>query len=422
MGIATKIKEYFLDVYSEPTKTKSLNGEYGFNGIGFVPVDSIGNYTVLNGNNNAYSKVGIVYMIISKTARRCGEAILEHKQDDDDKTPIKNSPFLKELKKPNPVQSQSEFIAEIASYKLLRGQYYIWIDKVIGRNFYWVIPTSQVQKAGEFYKVLGKYTIPKEQIHHYRDFVPEYMCYDESVSLSPLEVAGINLRIIDYASAANYKTLRGGAVQGVAYEEPIQGEIPATPDQVKELRDLLIKRYNSPETHGEVTIHSHKIGYTPFGLKPAELMILENIMFNEERICDILNYPRILLGDKGGSLGGNIRTEAKKEFILDAVFPVLSTITQSLTTIFELKDSSIAWDRDSFPEMQIDWVSTSQALDRMPYLLYNEKRKIVGHEPRPEFENIILMPANLTTLEELENGGMPPAGDSIDNTGDYGNQ
>ena len=418
MGIATKFKELFLDVYTEPIKTKSLTGEYGFNGMNFVPVDSIGNYTVLNGNNNAYSKVGIVYMIISKTAKRVGDAILEHKQDDDDKTPIKNSPILKELKQPNPSQNLSEFLAEIASYKLLRGQYYIWKEKVIGRSFYWVIPPSQISKVGDNYKVLGKYTIAKDDIYHYRDFVPDYMAYDESVTLSPLEVAGLNLRVIDYASAANYKTLRGGAVQGVAYEEPITGEIPATPDQVKELRDLLVKRYNSPETHGEVTIHSHKIGYTPFGLKPAELMILENIMFNEERICDILNYPRILLGDKGGSLGGNIRTEAKKEWVLDAVFPILSTITQSFTTIFQLKDSSITWDRDSFPEMQIDWVSTSQALERMPYLDFNEKRKVIGYEPKPEFEGQIFMPANITTLEELINGGASDL-DELDPMGDF---
>jgi phage portal protein BeeE len=244
------------------------------------------------------------------------------------------------------------------------------------------------------------------------------MVYDDTVCLSPIEVAGINLRVIDYASAANYKTLKGGAVQGVAYEKPVPGMMAPTAQDTKELRDLLIRRYNSPESHGEVTIHSNEVGYTAFGLKPTELMILDNIMFNEERICDIYNYPRILLGDKGGSLGGNIRTEAKKEFILDAVFPVLSIIVQSLTRLFELQEQSITWDRDAFPELQMDWVTTSQSLERMPYLNYNEKRKVLGYEPDPQFEGVYFMPNNITTLEEIIAGGTS-VDDELANDGDF---
>jgi phage portal protein BeeE len=300
----------------------------------------------------------------------------------------------------------------------LDGQYYIWKEKVIGRYFYWVVPPSQVTKRGEFYALFGRFVIPKEDILHYRDFVPNYMVYDNTVCLSPIEVAGINLRVIDYASAANYKTLKGGAVQGVAYEKPLLGDRETDPTQLKELRDLLVSRYNTPESHGEVTIISKEIGYTAFGLKPSELMILENILFNEERICDIFNYPRILLGDKGGTLGGNIRTEAKKEFILDAVFPVLSIIVQSLTRLFELQDQNITWDRDAFPELQMDWVTTSQALDRMWYLQPNEKRKVLGYEPDPQFEGVYFMPNNITTLDEVLAGGTSVE-DELPNDGDF---
>jgi HK97 family phage portal protein len=419
MGIITKFKEYFVDVYK--TEQKSLAGEFGYNGS-FVPVDNIGNYTVLGKGQNPYNKVGIVYMIVSKIARRVGEAIIEHKQDDEEKTKVANSEILKKLKNPNKKQNLSEFLAEIASYKLLKGEFYIWTEKgdFTGKIIdFWVIPPSLISKVIGGYKV-GKTDIPDDQIYHYRDFVPDYFIGDENsgIALSPLEVAGINLRIIDYAGAANYKTLKAGAVQGVAYEKPQTGMLSPSPEQVKELRDLLVRRYNSPEMHGEVTIHSEEIGYTKFGLNPAELMIMDNINFNEERICDVFNYPRILLGDKGGSLGGNIRTEAKKEFILDAVFPILSVIVQSLTNIFKLENESICFDKDSFPEMQVDWVSTSQALERMPYLDYNEKRKIIGYEPKMEFDGKVFMPSNLIMLDELENGGSSQA-DTLPNTGDF---
>ena len=419
MGIATKFKELFIDVYKAPMQQKALNSEFGMNGIQFVPVDSAGNYTVLTTNSLAYNRVGIVYMIISKIARRCGEMKLEHKKDNGDI--IENSEILAKLKKPNPNQTLSTFIAELASYKLLKGEFYIWTEKgnLTGKTLnYWCVPPNLVTKKQDYYHILN-IEVPKEDIFHYRDFVPGYLPYQDATALSPLEVGAINLRILDYASAANFKAIKNGSVQGVAFEKQIPGEMQATPESTKELRDLLIKRYNNPTTHGEVTIHSHEIGYTPFGLKPAELMILENIDFNEFKLADIFNYPRRLLSEKSGSLSGNERQEAKKELITDGVFPINLTICEILSQVFGLDNEMITFDRDSYPEMQIDWLSTSQAVDKMPFLNYNEKRAILGYEPDPnKIFNTIFVPSGLVMADEFESGGSSEA-DELDNTGDF---
>jgi HK97 family phage portal protein len=421
MGILQVAKELFNSI-----KTKGLNSQMNRDGMQFIPTDSVGNYTVLSKNNSAYNKIGIVYHIVSKIARRVGDASIEHYKDDEDHTEIKDSEILKRLKKPNPKQTFSQFFAEIASYKLLDGEYYIWKEKggFTGKlNALWCVPSNLVTKIkGGGYNIGGVVNLPDEDIFHYRDFVPGYFAGFENnnIALSPIEVAGINLRVIDYASAASYKTLKNGNVQGVAYEEPMEGLLPPTDADTDKLKELLVKTYNNGK-YGEVVVSKTPVGYTKFGLNPGELMILENILFNEERICDIFNYPRILLGDKGGTLGGNIRQEAKKEFITDAVFPILANICQSLEIIFGLENECITFDKDAFPEMQIDWVSTSQALDRMWYLTPNQKLKVLGYEASTDPSmDIVFAPNNITPIEDIANGG-----GGVDvlptNTGDYGN-
>ena len=79
----------------------------------------------------------------------------------------------------------------------------------------------------------------------------------------------------------------------------------------------------------------------------------------------------------------------------------------------------ITFDKYSYPEMEEDWNTLSQSLERMPFLTWNEKRKVLRFEPidNPVFDEPFI-PNSITTLDEFVSGGTSTA-DIIPNNGDY---
>jgi HK97 family phage portal protein len=410
MGIITTVKELFFDVYkAETIQQKGMTGQYAVMANGsIIPIDSAGNYTILNSNNEAYSKLPIVYKIASTIAQRCAEAEIEQYERIKDGKEIETSEFLDLLAEPNPYQSQTAFITELSLYLTLHGEFYIYVPKAISRTTYktginlYSLPPLQVTKhVGNRFSWNG-FLIPEDEIYYYRDFTPNLFVELNTSVCSPLGVAEASINSVDYSNAANLKVLKNGGVPGVAYEKPIVGTMPLDGSALKDLQDKLQKRYNNSYTYGEVPLYGNEIGYTSFGLNPRDLMILENIEFNEKRIAYAFKYPLLLLSDKGGSLGSNERKEANKELLLNAVFPKLEIITGILTKILNDKKYKITYDKYSFAEMEDDWETLSKSLANMPFLSWNEKRKVLKFDPLadPIYDEPFI-PTGLMTAEEF---------------------
>lgn len=423
MGIATKLKEYFFDVYKgQELNKKALTGEFAFQNGTFIPINNTGDYTSNITAVTAYNKIPVLYKIVTTIAELMSEASIEQKERKEGGQEVEYTDFLNLLEEPNPYQSQSDFIIELGTYMMLRGEFYIYTEKgLIGNSniYMWSIPPEQITKVNEeFYSVYGQ-QIPKEQIYHYRDIVPGFMPYADAVALSPLSVAGTQLGIVDFATASSQKVLKNGGVPGVAWIDQTPGTIPTTPETIKDIRDEMAKRYNNSYTYGEVQFMTDKVGYTAFGLNPNDLKILENIEFSEARIAHVYKYPLLLLSDKSGSLGSNERKEASKELLVNAVFPKLKRICGVLTKILNDKNYYITFDKDEYPEMQTDWKLNAEALQKIGCLTINEQRKILDYEPLPDpLYDTLFIKTGFVTADEFVNGGTSTA-DVLPNQGDF---
>ena len=423
MNIIQKAFRGFIDGYR--LEKKSLGSEYMQVGAGFFPINNQGDYIVNVNQNNAYSKIAVVYKIITTIAERVSDAVFEQEELKEEGKKLKYSDFLNLLKKPNMYQSGSDFLIELASYMMLKGEFFIMKDKTgfTEKTELYCIPPNEVVITESHY-IIKNVRIPKTDgiIFHYRDFVPGYRVDSTVRVLSPLEVAASNISTIDFGIGVNQKIMRNGGVPGVAWEDPQAGAIPADPASLKQLKDDLTKRYSSGMTYGEVPVYSYKIGYTSFGLTQSDMKILESVEFSEERIAYIFKFPLFLLSNSkgGGGLNSNERENANKELLVNAVFPKLKRIAEVFTNILDDNRYQICYDKYSYPEMEKDWNTLSQSLDRMWYLTPNQKLETLGFEKSTDPNmDLILVPSTLKPLEEVANGGTSTADILPNNTGDY---
>lgn len=417
MGIISKIRQ------AVGLETKAVTGEYGYNGMQFIPIDNLGNYTMLSGKYTGYEKISVVYKIVNHIAGRVAEAVIEQYENKKEGEQIDESDFLTRIEQPNPYQSKADFLNELSVYDDLQGEFYIWVEKAtVGKDFFlWSLPPQNIAKTASGYSWNG-IPIPAEEIYHYRRFNAGYRVDQQtSQCVSPLSVAYSDLKVIDYANATSIKQLSKGAVPGAAWVEQDSGEQPVEEEELKQLRDKLVERYANTQTYGEVPLMSHKIGYTPFGITAKDAMILEQKEVSSEGIANAFGYPLPLLYNKTGGLNSSERKDATKELLTSVVFPKLEKICGILTKILKLYEQGhkITFDKYSYPEMEEDWNTLSQSLERMPFLTWNEKRKVLRFEPidNPVFDEPFI-PNSITTLDEFVSGGTSTS-DIIPNNGDY---
>jgi len=421
MGIVSTIRKAIL---GDDIQSKSLNSQYAYNGMTFIPIDNVGNYTTLTSINTAYSQISIVYKIVNHIAQRVSEALIELYERKKDGQQIENSDFLYHLEDPNPVQSQSDLLFELSMYCDLAGEFYIWVEPEFmktakGFQNLWCMPPSLITRINDSYYQFRNVNIPKEQIWHYRRPVPNYRADDITTALSPLAVAYPQIKVIDYANATSQKTLGNGAVPGVAYVKQKDNMEALSPEAIKELKDFLVRRYTSRETYGEVPLVGEEIGFTPFGINPKDALIIEQIKMNEEGIANAFGYPLPLLHNKTGGLNSSERQDAMKELLTAVVFPRLDKICGILTKILNEKGQIIKYDKYAYPEMEDDWNTLSQSLERMPFLSWNEKRKIMNFGPLTDKSfDLPFIPNNITTIDEFMNVGTSND-DVLPNDGDF---
>lgn len=308
------------------------------------------------------------------------------------------------LENPNPTQTWSDIFALCKTYLKLTGNVYIYfVAPEDGMNkgtpmLVYVLPSHLVEivlKKGANMlndeSPIEKYMLVEgnsyaefqaENIIHIKYANPNFdMLGSHLYGHSPVKAALRNINSQNSGIDNNIKMMQNAGAYGFLFGK---GN-PLTQPQADSLKEKLIELDNDSSRLGKIGASSAEIGFQRIALTTDELRPFEYMQWDRNTICNVLNYPKELLGEKtGGSLSSNDSQDARKELITNDIQPDLILIQEALNKNFikrfkGYENAVIEWDVSELPEMQEDMAKMIEWLDKLP-MTPNEMRTAFKYE------------------------------------------
>jgi HK97 family phage portal protein len=308
------------------------------------------------------------------------------------------------LENPNPTQTWSDIFALCKTYLKLTGNVYIYfVTPADGLNkgaplLVYVLPSHLIEiviKKGasmlndespiDHYMLTEGNTyvmFPAENIIHIKYANPNFdMLGSHLYGLSPLQSALRNINSQNSGIDNNIKMMQNAGAYGFLFGK---GN-PLTQPQADSLKEKLIELDNDTSRLGKIGASSAEIGFQRIALTTDELKPFEYMQWDRHTLCNVLNYPKELLGEKtGGSLAKTDSNDARKELITNDIQPDLILIQEALNKNFikrfkGYENAIIEWDVSELPEMQEDMSKMIEWMDKLP-MTPNEMRTAFKYE------------------------------------------
>lgn len=223
--------------------------------------------------------------------------------------------------------------------------------------------------------------------------------------LSRLQAALRNIQSSNLAIDNNNKTMANSGVFGFIHGKT--GATPLTSDQAHGLKERLLQMDADPSRLANIAGASGEIAFTRISLTTEELRPFEYLAFDRNVICNVLNYPYVLLdAEKSGGLGSSDRTiEAKKSLLIDNVLPDLNMFARALEKEFlplfrGYENTCMDFDISEMPEMQQDMVALTSWLERAP-ITPNEFRQALKYLPlKLDGMDTVYVPMNKVPIDQ----------------------
>lgn len=376
-------------------------GKYNWNATEFLKANEISLYT-----NKA----------IEKRAEKVGQIQFVLKKGDKE---ITEDPRLDILYRPNKYFTGAEFWALHQKYKDLTGEAYIYMvrdsklfetGKVKELHLLRPDLVEHVydQKTGELIKFVYQPNgsrieyKPEEIIYSFR---PNPLDQRRGVSLIKAGVRTIETdrQISEY----QVNVLKnGGKVESV-----FKFKTALTRTQLDELKKGYDDEYAGAAKAGKPLFLGGDADYIRMGLNPDELAYLEtkNVTLND--ICILTGVPKSVLSSVDGVKFDNADA-SWNIFLRETVKPELQSLAAKLDlTLFgDSQDLDLSF-IDPTPEDTDAIINKVKAAHEVNALTINEKREMLGFDPLPEGD-VILVPFSSTTLDSVLN---PPEPEDQDN-------
>lgn len=322
---------------------------------------------------------------------------------------VPDHPALKLIQNPNPRQSNTGWVREAVSWRLLTGNRYI---ELVGpkngppRELYLLRPSRMSIVPGSAahpilryeYKVGANVTpLDPELIVHSKFFHPT----DDFYGLSPLEAAA---KLVDQAAAAmdwNLSMLQNGGIPpGFLKIED------ANEKQLEQLRKDLRENWSGPDNAGRPGLLTGGMEYQDAARSPQEMEFLALQKMCAVKFALVIGWPPELIdADKKFT---NYE-QARKAAYLEAVLPELDDLADELNRgvmpafgehlrFYYKRDDieALAEDRDKL------WERAKGAI----FATLDEQRDVVGLDPLPHGAGeVILVPATMVQLGVAQAGG-----------------
>lgn len=305
------------------------------------------------------------------------------------------------LRQPNDAQSFPEFLADFVGYDLLAGEQ---IHKKEGVSLrekglpleWYCLPPHLVTFIADkkFQKIKGLKWQPEntdidiDTVTIAKRWNP--VMYDAFYlrGLSPIRAMLATIQASNEAQITIAKMLANQGPPVVVYPDQEGLIVEKKANDLKEQ----FRSYIMKGRKGEIMVNNSKIGALTLGASPVDLAILDSDLANLQNLCNVYRVDSLLFGRTKDRSGTAAELEyARKRMVLDAVLPVLIRFRGVLNKSLEGTGFFVDFDYSGLPEMQTDMKVMAEALQKMPYVTYAEKREFTGwtKEERVEYADLM---------------------------------
>jgi HK97 family phage portal protein len=263
---------------------------------------------------------------------------------DGEKERVKDGELYDLIQQPNRLQTREEFVQEALIFLLLSGNNYVNGFRSLGMgdqirelnnlpSQYVTIEGGSLDNPIASYNYQDVYNLsfdPNDVMHTKYPNPKGRSGVDRLYGLSPLE-AGFN------ALQSSNNTLKARAhfaettgVNGIISSGSERSIRPEDADKMQEAWDEKVKNLSK---YGRNMVTSANINYTPLGIDPERLQLIESGIIDMRSLCNIYGVPSQLFNDVAGTTFNNMAA-AKKSLYTEAVLPNLNLFLANYNNFF----------------------------------------------------------------------------------------
>ncbi|MFH1999618.1 MAG: phage portal protein, partial [Planctomycetota bacterium] len=405
-----KIRRFFGGKKSSPASVIVINS--GVGGAAWTVPD------YRNMSREGYENCVVAYKCINKVAQGVASVpwVLKERLSDGTEKPVYQHDIVNLMRRANEWKSGAEMIYELMCHLQISGNAYIAGDGPISgpnrdkikflynkRPDRMKVIIGQDEPQGYEYTVDGvPYKFPVDprtkrcQVHHWKLFSP----LDDWYGMSPITAASRDIDIHNAYGAWNYKLVDNDARPSAVATQTFDSD---SKSEEKLKRDLNTE-YGGQENPGKILVLPYGLQWHQYGLSPKDMEWIEGRYVSARDISNAFGVPAMMMGIPGDNKYANM-VEAKLDFWESAITFYLHILTEGLNHWLVPRWETEGLDLFLEPDLSNTPIAQAQkdlkwkrAVEGGEFMLLNERREMVGLDPIPEGD-VILVSMSMIPLD-----------------------
>jgi phage portal protein BeeE len=262
---------------------------------------------------------------------------------------VENSPIVKLLENPNPLQSRNEWLMEELIHTSLFGNSFVYGVKAFSNDLpkvmynlpadrMRVIPTGKIYNQYKIEDIIKHYLLRNydntENIYETKDVIHSRITDPKNPILGQSPLHSLQMAISNIRGAMGYRNVlineRGAIGMLASSSKDSEGGIPLNAKEQQRIEDQYLKSYGTSSGKSKVLITSSSLQWTPFTYPTKDLMLFEEITADLQRIIDVYGMKKELFSEDKSATFSNL-LEAKRMTYQDTIIPYAEDFSYKLT-------------------------------------------------------------------------------------------
>lgn len=371
-------------------------------------------------SSKAYAKSDDLYSIVSYIINTAGTVpwrVMVRQADGTSKP--ENGKLQHLIDNPNKHQGRAQMVIAALGYKLLTGNTYIWAPRIEGginkgkATEMHVLPANltKIKFGSPDQPIAGyklKYTnyekddLLPEDVLHSKYFNPDIDTYGDLYGLSPLRAAAQKMAISDEGDKSLGAAFRNGGPEGIISRD---GE-EFTEVQSNNLMERFSRMFSGSRNRGKIAMTGAQIKWTPLGLSPVDLKILESQYFTFEKLRNIYRFPDNLLSSGSQGTTFNNKREAKAQLYTECVIPELQSLLDDFNRWLPMAydpsgNTYVELDLSGIDVLQEDKKAKAEYLASAWFIPVDRKQEMMGEAVDEKWKGVYMIPNNLIPVRDI---------------------
>jgi HK97 family phage portal protein len=373
------------------TKNQKIQlGKWFNQGVSFMTNDS---ETILK---NGYQKNTHVYAVINRIIRTMSRIRVDlfKRTNKGEFVKLEDHPALKLINNPNPKQGYSEFMENLAGYKLAVGEVFIhivWPDMGVNAKKpkeLHIIPPMMVSKLnfdsfGEVISYVVGYghqaqEIDAKEMIHLSYWNPDHT---NPRGMSPISAAIQSLQTSNDAYTSAMKSMQNGGPSGIL--SGVNDGYQLSAEEAGAVQEKFMQTYGGVDNSGKIIVTGATLKWEAIGLSPVDLQLIDQQKMSMRDICNIYGVSSRLFNDPEAN-NGSTQKEVRTDLIVNVAEPELASIldefTRGILPLFRDGELCYKTNTSDFQELKADLSEQTTALNTAWWLTPNQKLQEMGKE------------------------------------------